>query len=624
MSTKHVTLPVSNDPGHLRADAEQPVQLAYSYWPPTDAESSDAPIIVFLPSEGTDARSIHREQLAASSLRARFHMVALDLRGTGFSVHAVPSAEEIQGLDMMDVLAQDVVDALPLLPGSPLQPALDGKPRLILAGTSVIAFLALRVGAKLGDKAAGLILFSPSSEVESRENAESFAEMVEAWHSANEDLVRQYPDPCDLHRISATVKVPELVSGGIKHRLLYEEVWPPKLCSSLLAHWRHRWLSAKDAPKDLEMFVHEPCAHRTPLGDALWQRITAHVLIVRGSVNQPNGNGQEQHIQTKLVNAASFKCVVVQQAPLLVSVTNVATVNREIVDFGHAICNCEPFDETQTASAGSASPTSPLTEVFPLDSSRRPGQNSINMLCPTSNNDYDIDWTSRPASASSPRSFQTRRSSGLSPRTMEAHLRAILDNTALADVKRYDARMGGATEGDSASLDGQRMGAENDLSTESSASLPILVERQVSHGPSTGAETRSPAHVQGIAPSQAGERRIPQYDIGGVPLHAYGSSRLDDENGGDRMSDCSSQSLDSDDDRVLFGDATINTRRAVGSQASLLGLSFGHGSVPFDSTSSTAMGPSAEASRLDGEHTHQELPGASGISIVEEVVARLE
>ncbi|KAK0535790.1 hypothetical protein OC835_002266 [Tilletia horrida] len=295
MATPHfVTLPASDDPAHLRAhDAPNPVRLAYSYWAPIKADPTIAPVLVFLPSEGTDVRSIHREQLTCSALRDNAHLIALDLRGCGFSQHPLPDTSVVRKIEMANVLAQDVLDALTLLPGSPFQAGPGGKSRLTIVGTSVASYIALRVAAKLGNAVGAVVLISPAAEVESELNAQSFDEMVDAWHMTNEEVVQRYPDAATLLHASVSVKVPLLVSGGFQARLLNEEPWPPKLLSALTAHWRRRWLSAKGASKDLELFVHAPCALRKPLGES-WTLITAPILVIRGDQGQPNGNGQEE------------------------------------------------------------------------------------------------------------------------------------------------------------------------------------------------------------------------------------------------------------------------------------------------------------------------------------------
>ncbi|KAK0535218.1 hypothetical protein OC842_002384 [Tilletia horrida] len=308
MATPHfVTLPASDDPAHLRAhDAPNPVRLAYSYWAPIKADPTIAPVLVFLPSEGTDVRSIHREQLTCSALRDNAHLIALDLRGCGFSQHPLPDTSVVRKIEMANVLAQDVLDALTLLPGSPFQAGPGGKSRLTIVGTSVASYIALRVAAKLGNAVGAVVLISPAAEVESELNAQSFDEMVDAWHMTNEEVVQRYPDAATLLHASVSVKVPLLVSGGFQARLLNEEPWPPKLLSALTAHWRRRWLSAKGASKDLELFVHAPCALRKPLGES-WTLITAPILVIRGDQGQPNGNGQEEVVtQTPAQTASSL------------------------------------------------------------------------------------------------------------------------------------------------------------------------------------------------------------------------------------------------------------------------------------------------------------------------------
>ncbi|KAK0527723.1 hypothetical protein OC834_004326 [Tilletia horrida] len=342
MATPHfVTLPASDDPAHLRAhDAPNPVRLAYSYWAPIKADPTIAPVLVFLPSEGTDVRSIHREQLTCSALRDNAHLIALDLRGCGFSQHPLPDISVVHKIEVANVLAQDVLDALTLLPGSPFQAGPGGKSRLTIVGTSVASYIALRVAAKLGNAVGAVVLISPAAEVESESNAQSFDEMVDAWHMTNEEVVQRYPDAATLLHASVSVKVPLLVSGGFQARLLNEEPWPPKLLSALTAHWRRRWLSAKGASKDLELFVHAPCALRKPLGES-WTLITAPILVIRGDQGQPNGNGQEEHIRAKAINAASFACVVVPQAPLLVSVTHAAQVNSKLLHFCYSACGLD-------------------------------------------------------------------------------------------------------------------------------------------------------------------------------------------------------------------------------------------------------------------------------------------
>ncbi|KAE8220372.1 hypothetical protein CF319_g6087 [Tilletia indica] len=429
-----VTLPPSNDPALLRPkDAPKPVQLSYSYWAPTKTEVGIAPVIVFLPSEGTDSRSIHREQLASEYLHARFNLIALDLRGCGYSTHPVPDIRSVKDVDMANVLAQDVIDALPSLPGRALERGPNGESRLFFVGTSVTSYIALRIAAKLGDLASGLILISPSSEVESPDNAQSFEEMVEAWAMTNEELVEQFPDPATLLRVSPSVKVPLLVSGGFQARLLNEQRWPAKLFAALIAHWRRRWLSAKNAYKDLETFVHFPCAKRSELGE-LWARITSHTLVLRGDVGQPNGNGVEEHLRSKLVNAASFACVVVGQAPLLVSVTHATLVNNEMTKFCYSVCGLSlPGEHPSAADDG-------LTGVSSANRSPLRGRSPVRRDEAVDHNDLGPDDAggnrSRGESISSGVSTHSLSSTGLAPATTQASLRNIMDFNAWKELNK--------------------------------------------------------------------------------------------------------------------------------------------------------------------------------------------
>ncbi|KAE8219531.1 hypothetical protein CF319_g6787 [Tilletia indica] len=429
-----VTLPPSDDPALLRPkDASKPVQLSYSYWAPTKAEKSTAPVIVFLPSEGTDSRSIYREQLASEYLHARFNLIALDLRGCGYSSHPVPDVRSVKDIDIANVFAQDVIDALSFLPGRALERGPNGESRLFVVGTSVTSYIALRIAAKLGDLTSGLILISPSSEVESPDNAQSFEEMVEAWAMTNEELVEQFPDPATLLRVSPSVKVPLLVSGGFQARLLNEQRWPAKLLAALIVHWRRRWLSAKNAYKDLETFVHFPCSKRSELGE-LWARITSHILVLRGGVGQPNGNGVEEHLRSKLVNAASFACVVVGQAPLLVSVTHATLVNNEMTKFCYSVRGLSLPGEHPAATDDG------ITDVSSATLSPLRGRSPVHRDDAIDHNDLGSDdaaWNrNRGESISSGVSTHSLSSVGLAPATTQASLRNIMEFNAWKELNK--------------------------------------------------------------------------------------------------------------------------------------------------------------------------------------------
>ncbi|CAD6898446.1 unnamed protein product [Tilletia caries] len=288
----------------------------------------------------------------------------------------------------------------------------------------------MRIAAKLGDLARGLILISPSSEVESSDNAESFTDMVEAWAMTNQELVNQFPDSDTLLRVSPSVKVPLLVSGGFHARLLNEQPWPAKLFSVLTNHWRRRWLSAQDAHMDLEIWVHLPCSKRRELGTQ-WAGITSHVLVVRGGEGQPNGNGMEEHLRAKLVNAASFTCHVIDEAPLLVSVTHAASVNNEMAKFCARVCGLDT-PELEPADNGSANDSlSPsITQATASPPSRSGSPSSLHESVHLDGGVH----RSRAESVCSGVSSNSR-SSGLTPTTTQA-LRNIMDFNMWKDLNR--------------------------------------------------------------------------------------------------------------------------------------------------------------------------------------------
>ncbi|PWN49118.1 hypothetical protein IE53DRAFT_162071 [Violaceomyces palustris] len=123
---------------------------------------------------------------------------------------------------------------------------------------------------------------------------------------------------------------------GMQMRWLGNAAWPPGLRETICDSWLWRWLKCENGMEDVATLL-SVIAYRQAIPDSVWSKVEASVLTIRGDLLQPYPESQESMYQSKLVSARKFESLVIQGAPMVVTITHPEHVAFAVSRFLHAI-----------------------------------------------------------------------------------------------------------------------------------------------------------------------------------------------------------------------------------------------------------------------------------------------
>lgn len=220
----------------------------------------------------------------APELADEFHVVAVDLRGRGFS--SKPS----QGYHWADDLAEDVAQMMPLL----------SEERAVLIGHSMGGMVAVLAAAKAKERVAALVLEDPPLYDQQPHFTHDFWRSKAAYHSSPLEAKVEYHlsrglplhealPMAERHHRLAPAALEEYIAG----KCSYDHTeWLPRVkCPSLLMLGEHGVVSAEDRRALLDLYSFTRVTEWTGFGHGLHEDAARFVSEVKDFLSECGVSG---------------------------------------------------------------------------------------------------------------------------------------------------------------------------------------------------------------------------------------------------------------------------------------------------------------------------------------------